>query len=542
MKILSFKTIVFVLVFVTFFSIFVYATYYDFCSLVPCNNDADCVDTCDGSYWYYGDGECSLGCYFNCCKHCKYDNRVCADSDASDNFPKIGCCVKTCNAECDQDSDCSCPEDECIEQDYYDYPEQGVCNEACECDCEPDILVNDTRCKEPYIEVNKTAEPVELLCEKTIITLSVKGIGTGAVGTNVTIIDFLPSFVSLENLTDDCEYDNITKKITCDLNSLNADETKTIEFNVSLTQLGNVLIDLYPDSGVSYINYLGNETFVSFPETYVNVLGYPEAEEICDDNYDNDCDGLADLNDTDCYQCEDNDEDGYYSYSVNCTEGDDCNDSNPNINPGATEVCNDGIDNNCNGKTDCDDPSCSGQASCVAPSPPPGGGGIITGGSLFGTGQIKEAICGNGICEASEKCSSCPEDCLKEGEICCDNITYVGNCCVDADCEEGYECNITKYCYPLYIKEEIEEPEVCEEDWLCTEWTECEENIQARGCVDRNNCGTTINKPVEVEECEMPPEAPTGLFIFDSPSDLAFLIVLIFLIILIIFLSIRTRK
>lgn len=42
----------------------------------------------------------------------------------------------------------------------------------------------------------------------------------------------------------------------------------------------------------------------------------------------------------------------------------DCNDANVNINPGKSEnapgVCNDGFDNNCNGQTDCEDSSCDG--------------------------------------------------------------------------------------------------------------------------------------------------------------------------------------
>jgi hypothetical protein len=68
------------------------------------------------------------------------------------------------------------------------------------------------------------------------------------------------------------------------------------------------------------------------------------------------------FDDTDCggeNQCMDNDQDGYYGYDeINCPEGDDCDDLNPEINPGVTEDCYDGLDNDCDGYADWSDEDC----------------------------------------------------------------------------------------------------------------------------------------------------------------------------------------
>lgn len=47
-----------------------------------------------------------------------------------------------------------------------------------------------------------------------------------------------------------------------------------------------------------------------------------------------------------------------------CVEGNDCNDSDASINPAAEEVCDDNIDNDCDGKTDCTDLDCLNDSVC----------------------------------------------------------------------------------------------------------------------------------------------------------------------------------
>lgn len=46
----------------------------------------------------------------------------------------------------------------------------------------------------------------------------------------------------------------------------------------------------------------------------------------------------------------------------------------------------------------------------------------------------------------------------------------------------------------------------CKESWSCNEWNECsEDGIISRTCTDKNNCGTTNEKPVEVQLCNYVP-------------------------------------
>ena len=41
----------------------------------------------------------------------------------------------------------------------------------------------------------------------------------------------------------------------------------------------------------------------------------------------------------------------------------------------------------------------------------------------------------------------------------------------------------------------------CTEDWTCTAFGDCVNGLQTRTCTDRNNCGTTVQKPSESQSC-----------------------------------------
>lgn len=112
--------------------------------------------------------------------------------------------------------------------------------------------------------------------------------------------------------------------------------------------------------------------------------------------------------------------------AINCG---DCNDSDPTTYPGAPEICNDGMDNNCNGLVDCDDPSC------------PGGGGS---GLTFCSGSCVD------LSSDISHCGTCSATCT--GNQCAAPLCVGFSCALDgsgfngASCDDSNACTVSDTC------------------------------------------------------------------------------------------------
>jgi len=106
-----------------------------------------------------------------------------------------------------------------------------------------------------------------------------------------------------------------------------------------LTDLGSISICLDSDGD-------GYNQITDCDDSNPNIN--PGAAEVCGDGTDNNCDAVIDEG---CTVCTDLDSDGFFAQAGCGSEALDCDDNNSIINPGAEEVC-DGIDNDCDAEID----------------------------------------------------------------------------------------------------------------------------------------------------------------------------------------------
>jgi len=174
--------------------------------------------------------------------------------------------------------------------------------------------------------------------------------------------------------------------------------------------------------------------------------------------------------------CIDSDGDGYGKTGLDCMfSASDCDDSNPNKSPGKTEICGNGIDEDCSGKDkscmQCDYGIIQFRCSCQ--------------GTIYETGA---GYCCNNVFQQTH----C--------EWCTDEIGNPLDCITEQGCQGAKACFNGEYtiCYDY-----PEDNCPCIEKWKCGEWSDydCVNGKLIRKCNDKSNCGTINFRPGVERNC-----------------------------------------
>lgn len=153
--------------------------------------------------------------------------------------------------------------------------------------------------------------------------------------------------------------------------------------------LANIQVDVRSSTDLGTLSVCPDQDGDGFDVTQdcndLNANINPDAVEICN-GVDDNCDGQVDEG---CVTCDDQDQDAYFAQE-GCGTAVDCNDQDASVHPGATEVCNDGKDNDCNGQIDEPEAGCE---PCAQDQ-----------GTACDTGL--QGVCAAGVLDASCNCQA----------------------------------------------------------------------------------------------------------------------------------------
>jgi len=299
-------------------------------TLMPLSAQAVCVDNDSDGYGSPGDISCPNGNKADCDdtdpKVFPGAQRICDakdnDCDGRKDFAtdedKDNDGVPWCKGDCDDNNPNRSPY---ISEGPFGAP---VCSDNIDNDCDNRTDSADSDCQNPCLDKDKDGygNPGSAFCThpETDCNDNNVSINPGAPDTNCNNID--------ENCSGAADEGYVPSPTSCGVGACTA-------AGQNICQNGIVVNTCIPGTPQAE-GPLGNAT--------------------CTDGIDNDCDGASDNNDSNCLTaCIDNDGDGYGANGeAACPNGTavDCNDNNPNINPGKTDTNCNNVDENCSGTPD----------------------------------------------------------------------------------------------------------------------------------------------------------------------------------------------
>ena len=286
--------------------------------------------------------------------------------------------------------------------------------------------------------------------------------------------------------------------------------------------------DGYGDPASNYCTHPGWDCDDSDPNVHSGITEASFGDMMCNDGVDNDCDGATDIDDNGCQECQvagqcddgnpctddlcvdfvcsypnnsdpcddldactmddtcsggtctgvplDGDDDGYVSDACG---GDDCDDSDPDVNPGVTEagfgdpMCTDDADNDCDDQTDLNDPGCW---QCTVP-------GDCSDYDACTIDACNDHQCAYTPFDCNDS-NDCTDDSCDRIEGCeneCNAVDYLDPCCSNYACLGNPICDEPPECA---IPEDCDDTDACTVD-------DCVEGVCQNtpvDCDDANSC------------------------------------------------------